>query len=138
MKMTGMKVTSASVSGSRLIRARLRLVSTSTAEMNSRSGLRPSVESWSATRSAVMAVMSCFLDSALSYRSARSRGGVLAFCGVVCCGVACCGVAGQREEDGVQRRAPHRHLGHPDALGVQRPHYVGGQAVGHRDGPPQD
>ena len=41
MKMTGMKVTSASVSGSRLIRAMLRLVSTHTSLAKCASGLRP-------------------------------------------------------------------------------------------------
>jgi hypothetical protein len=41
MKMTGMKVTSASVSGSRLIRAMLRLVSTHTSVTKCANGLLP-------------------------------------------------------------------------------------------------
>src|SRR5580692_9982653 len=56
MKMTGMKVTSASVSGSRLILAMLRLVSTHRSVTKCDTGLRPYVTSFSGTSSAVMAV----------------------------------------------------------------------------------
>ena len=54
--MTGMKVTSASVSGSRLIRAMLRLVSTHRSVTKCDAGLRPYVTSFSGRSSAVMAV----------------------------------------------------------------------------------
>ena len=55
--MTGMKVTSASVSGSRLIRAMLRLVSTHRSVTKCTALLRPYVTSFSGTSSAVMAVI---------------------------------------------------------------------------------
>ena len=55
--MTGMNVTSASVSGSRLILAMLRLVSTHTSAAKCDTALRPYVTSRSGTSSAVMAVM---------------------------------------------------------------------------------
>ena len=112
--MTGWIVTSDSVSGSRLIRASDRLVSTQTSPTNWVNGLRPRGQVRRGQRDGGHAVTSCLLRS-----PAPSLSGL---------------AAGERQEHVVERCAAHRDVVDLDPGRVERAHHLGGQPVGGDDG----